>query len=180
MSRPGQLAHGRNPGDMVRQFADRFREIDRRLREITAMATKAITAATAAGVQPKFVRSDQGSLTFGSSWVDYDMGTVTPPAGYTGLIYLTWVSAGATFTSGGSISVQPYMRDSLGDRLNGPAVANGAGSAAACSASSVIANIGSSESPSNPLTVGASVAISGSIAAASGNVHLSSLLIFTH
>ena len=179
MSRPGQLAHGRPPGSMLTQIADRFREVDRRLREITAMATKAINAATAATVSPKFVLTQKDNLSFTSSWVDYDMGTVIPPAGFTGLVYVLWASAGITLTSGGSISVQPYVKDTLGNRLNGPAIANGVGSAAACSVSSAFANIGSSESPSNPLTLGMSVAVAGSSAASSGNTHLSSLLIFT-
>lgn len=179
MSRPGQLAHGRSPGSMLTQIADRFREYERRLREVTAMATKAINAATAAGLRPKYLLVEQDNLTFTGAYVDYDMGTITPPVGYTGLIYLTWVSAGATFTGAGSVSVQPYLKDSLGDRANGPAVSNGVGAAAPCSAASTFIGIGTNESPTTPLTFGLSVATVGAASARSGNAHLSALLIFT-
>lgn len=176
MSRPGQLAHGRTPGDVVRQFADRFREHDRRLRENAAMATKAVTAATAAGVSPTWLNQRQNNITFSTTGTDYPVGSIIAPDGYTRILFTMTASAGATFSTGATISVSSYI-DIAGAVASGDSISNGVPGASACSVSASYADF-FTVIPGQTVTFGAAALIVGSMTAGSGNVHASALVIF--
>lgn len=120
MSRPGQLAHGRPPGSMLTQIADRFREVDRRLREITAMATKAINAATAVLVVPTTAWVDDESATIDTTFGSFVSTSIAVPAGYTSGHLTVWVSAGITWATGtGNVTVQPVVWYGSPDAVGG-------------------------------------------------------------
>lgn len=176
MSRPGQLAHGRSPGDVVRQFVDRFQEIDRRLRENAAMSTKAATAVIAAGISPTQLNQHQNGITFSTSSVNYPVGSIVAPAGYTRILFNMTSSAGATFSGSGTISVSSYI-DIGGALASGDSISNGVPGSSACSVAAPYSDY-YTVIPGQTVTFGAAALIVGSMAAGSGNVHVSAMVLF--
>lgn len=125
MSRPGQLAHGRSPGDVVRQFVDRFQEIDRRLRENAAMATKAIVAANNAIpiVQVTQIDSDV-AWTTPTSWTVRASHDFVVPAGFTTAYVTAFAATGATFDDASGFALIGAGAVIAG--ATGPQITNGA------------------------------------------------------
>lgn len=176
MSRPGQLAHGRTPGDANRQFADRFNELDRRLREVTAMATTAITAAKAAEMSPTWFNQHQNGIDFSTTATDYPLGSITAPAGFTRMLFNMTASAGATFSTGASISVSAFVVIA-GSWAYGDSIGTGIPNNAACSVSASFANY-YTVAPGDTITFGGAAIIDGTQTSGSGNVHASALVLF--
>lgn len=180
MSREGQIGRGRPAASPEKQLAAQIADIKRELRESQAMAKKAIQTASAALVYPAYLQANQSGITFSTStFVDYPLGTITPPDGYAGLLFAVSVWAGGTFSAASNLSARAYAADLATGLTNyGDAIANGT-SIGALSTGASLVSIGLGESPSHPITFGVSAQAVGTQDAASGNVHVSVLAIFT-
>lgn len=180
MTKLGQVAHGLPPRSFEQQVMAEINDLKRQVREARAQASRGVALGLSAALSPAYLNAHQDSITFSTStFVDYPLGTITPPDGFGGLLF--WITgwAGGTFSAPSSLSVRVYAADLATGLTNyGDPVASGT-SGGALSGGASLASIGVNESPSHPITFGVSVEAVGTQDAASGNVHVSALALFT-